>query len=240
MVKETIAERRADPDKHDDFLQVFVDSTYTDGSPPPDGVITALIMGLVFAGHETTAGHGSWAMVHLLQQSDFLQRVVADIDSAWPQDDRLSLSKLRGYESLEWALKETERLQPVAELLIRTTTEPVEMNGYEIPEGWIVLLSPHVSHRIPELFEDPERYDPLRFGPGREEDVQDPFALVGFGGGPHKCLGMNFAYTEMKVIFSLLLHKYELELLNPDPKAVRDAGTVRPERPCLIRYRLRE
>jgi cytochrome P450 len=50
---------------------------------------------------------------------------------------------------------------------------------------------------------------------------------------------MNFAYTEMKVIFSLLLHAYELELLNPAPKVVRDAGTARPERPCLIRYKRR-
>ncbi|MGD8552886.1 MAG: cytochrome P450 [Anaerolineales bacterium] len=239
MVKETIAERRADPDKHDDFLQVFIDSTYSDGSPAPDSVITALVMGLVFAGHETTAGHGSWAMVHLLQNPEYLKRVVSDLDGVWPAEDTLSLSKLREFESLEWALKETERLQPVAEMLIRTTTEPVEMNGYEIPEGWIVFLTPHVSHRLPELFENPEFYDPLRFSPGREEDRQDPYALVGFGGGPHKCLGMNFAYTEMKVIFSLLLHEYELELLNPTPKVVRDAGTARPERPCLIRYKRR-
>jgi sterol 14-demethylase len=239
MVEQTITERRADPDRYDDFLQVFIDSTYSDGSPAPDSVITALVMGLVFAGHETTAGHGSWALVHLLQHPDYFKRVVSDLDSAWPEGDDLSLSKLREFDSLEWALKETERLQPVAEMLIRTTTEPVEMNGYLIPEGWIVFLSPHASHRLPELFENPHIYDPLRFGPGREEDRQDPYALVGFGGGPHKCLGMNFAYTEMKVIFSLLLHQYELELLTPDPKQVRDAGTVRPERPCMIRYQRR-
>lgn len=239
MVEETIAERRADPDKHSDFLQVFIDSTYSDGSPAPDSVIRALVMGLVFAGHETTAGHGSWAMVHLLQHPEYLARVVGELDEAWPQDDAVTQSVLRAFNSLEWALKETERLQPVAEMLIRTTTEPVEMNGYEIPEGWIVFVTPHVSHRLPELFKDPHSYDPLRFGPDREEDRQDPYALVGFGGGPHKCLGMSFAYTEMKVIFSLLLHRYELKLLHPDPKAVRDAGTVRPERPCLIRYKKR-
>jgi sterol 14-demethylase len=237
LVTETIAERRADPDKYDDFLQVFVDSTYTDGSRAPDAVITALVMGLVFAGHETTAGHGSWAMVHLLQNPDYLRRLVNDLDAHWPEEDALDLSALREFDSLEWALKETERLQPVAEMLIRTTTEPVEMNGYEIPEGWIVFMSPAVSHRLPELFQNPDAYDPLRFAPGREEDRQDPYALVGFGGGPHKCLGMNFAYTEMKVIFSLLLHEYDLQLLNPDPIAVRDSGTTRPERPCMIRYK---
>ena len=65
------------------------------------------------------------------------------------------------------------------------------------------------------------------------------YALVGFGGGPHTCLGMNFAYTEMKVIFSLLFKRYKLELVDPNPKKDQSAATSRPARPCPIRYQKR-
>jgi len=96
-----------------------------------------------------------------------------------------------------------------------------------------------VSHRLPEIFSRPEVYDPDRFGPERQEQKVHPHSLAGFGGGRHKCLGMNFAYFEMKVIFSLLLKRYHLELVDPDPQSDPKANTSRPVRPCWVRYRRR-
>ncbi|MFN2274939.1 MAG: cytochrome P450 [Anaerolineales bacterium] len=240
MITALIAERRADPTRYNDFLQIFLESTYSDGSPAPDEVILALVMGLVFAGHETTAGHASWGLVRLLQHPEYLGRVQQEIDRALGTDPVLAQENLRDLDHLDWALRETERTDPVARLLIRTTMLDVEVDGYMIPKGWTVFLSPAVSHKMPEIFSEPQRWDPMRYSPGREEDRRHPYALTGFGGGPHKCLGMNFAYTEMKVIFSLLLARYDLELVDPDPKTDRSPATSRPQRPCLVRYRSRE
>ena len=239
LIDGVIQQRRADPERYDDFMQVFLESTYSDGSPAPAEIIRTLIMGLVFAGHETTAGHGSWALVRMLQHPAFTNEIYAEIDEHVPAYESIDQATLRQLAKMDWALRETERTDPVASMLIRTVKEPFDLNGYHIPEGWVVFLSPAVSHRIPEVFSQPDEWDPDRFGPERQEDRSHPYALVGFGGGPHKCLGMNFAYTEMKVIFSLLLKRYELELLDPDPQPDRGSATSRPGRPCLIRYQKR-
>jgi sterol 14alpha-demethylase len=88
------------------------------------------------------------------------------------------------------------------------------------------------------VFLEPACYDPLRFAPGRAEDRQHRFALIGFGGGLHKCAGMQFALHEMRVIISLLLQQYDLELVTPDPQPTTELRALRPT-PCWIRYRRR-
>jgi sterol 14-demethylase len=175
----------------------------------------------------------------MLQHPEYTRGIYTEIDEQVMASEELDQGTLRKLERLDWALRETERTDPVASMLIRTVKEAFDLNGYHIPEGWVVFLSPAVSHRIPEVFNDPDRWDPTRFAPGRQEDRSHPYALVGFGGGPHKCLGMNFAYTEMKVIFSLLLKRYELEMLETDPQPDRGSSTSRPARPCRIRYQKR-
>jgi len=66
--------------------------------------------------------------------------------------------------------------------------------------GDLAMVSPAVSHGIPEIFSDPGRFDPERFAPPREEDRRTPYALIGFGGGKHRCIGLAFACQQVKVI----------------------------------------
>lgn len=66
-----------------------------------------------------------------------------------------------------------------------------------------------LTHRLSELYTDPDRFDPDRFAPPREEDKKHPLALVGFGNGSHSCLGFEFAQMEMKIILSTLLRHYD-------------------------------
>jgi sterol 14-demethylase len=98
------------------------------------------------------------------------------------------------------------------------------------------MVSPAVSHRIPEVFARPDHYDPERFAPGRAEDRKARFALITFGGGRHGCLGMTFAYLQIKAIWSLLLRHFELEL--PQYRVEPNYATfvVGPRSPCRIRY----
>jgi sterol 14-demethylase len=236
MIGELIAERRADPQPHTDFLQAFLESTFPDGSRPSEDLVTTLVLGMVFAGHETTAGHASWGLVQLLQHPDYLQAVVDEVDAVLLEKPEVELETIRRMDHLDWALRETERMQPVAGMLMRYNRQAYDLCGYHIPEGWLTLAAIAVSHRLPELFENPDRYDPLRFAPGREEQRKHPFSLAGFGGSRHKCLGMNFAYNEMKVIFSLLLTRYNLELLTLQPTSDPNISTNRPARDTIVRY----
>ncbi len=117
-----------------------------------------------------------------------------------------------------YALKEVERLYPPVQNISRGVVKDIYYAGYCIPAGWYVDISPLLTHRLPEIYTDPDRFDPDRFAPLREEDKKHPFALVGFGSGPHSCLGWQFAQMEMKIILSKLL-RYDW-IVSPEPNAV--------------------
>ena len=238
MIDREIGARRAHPEAYDDFLTVLVRAQYSNGDPLPDSVIRNLVMVFVWAGHETTVGHTAWAIIQLLQHPDDYARVLAEL-AALPAKEPPALHHLKRAKHLEWALKETERMRPVAHVLMRIAKKPLRVGDFEIPEGWFVMSSPAVGHRLGDVFANPERYDPQRFSPERAEDRR-PYSLIGFGGSTHRCLGVNFAYLEMKVILALLMRRYSLELVDRDPQPIAGAGTKWPERPCRVRYARRD
>ena len=126
------------------------------------------------------------------------------------------MTEVRQLQRMEWALKETERLHPVAFVLMRKAAETLTWQGFRIPQDTMVFVAPTLSHRMPEVFPDPDQYRPERFSPAHDESRQ-PHSLIGFGGGVHRCAGVNFARLEMKIVLSLLLQRYELTLLDPAP-----------------------
>jgi len=101
----------------------------------------------------------------------------------------------------------------------RGVLKDIEYAGYRIPAGWLVTISPMLTHRLPELYTDPDRFDPDRFAPPREEDKKHPLALMGFGHGSHRCLGMEFAQMEMKIVLSTLLRHCDWTV-KPDYSAI--------------------
>jgi sterol 14-demethylase len=160
-------------------------------------------------------------------------------DVAGPKPSTIDVEGLRRLKRLEWAVQESERLRPATTVLSRYTTQPYEICGYRVPRGWLTFVSPAVSQRLPQSFTNPDAYDPERFAPARAGDRRDADAMLTFGGGLHRCLGMSFARSEIKVVLSLLLGHYRLELVGPEPRADYSQGVTRPTTPTLIRYRRR-
>jgi sterol 14-demethylase len=236
IIQPILDERRSNPDAYEDFLQDFVNARYADTNEPvEDEVLLNLMLGLMFAGHETTAGQAAWNVILLLQHPDYLARVQAEIDAVLPPGAPIDGKALHEMKHLAYAVTETERMRPSADLLMRDVDEAVTIGDYEIPAGWMVQVAQEIAHYLPDLFTEPEQYDPLRFSPERAEDKQDRFSLIGFGGGTHKCTGMNFANNEQMVITALLLQQFDLELLTKDPGIERGMGANRPET-TWIRY----
>ena len=239
LMRGILAERRAHPERYDDFCQTLVEARYSDGRPLADKLISNLILGLTWSGYETTSGSMGWVLVLLLQHPEILARVRAEQEAVLGEGGGLSLESLGRMRCLESVLRESERLRPVVSVLIRNVTEETEIAGYRIPKGWRLLVCPSVAHRLPEVFRDPERFDPDRFAPERAEKLP-PFSLIGFGGAHHRCVGINFASAEMSVIALTLLRRYDLELLTPAPETQTEPGTLRgPKPPCVVRYRRR-
>jgi sterol 14-demethylase len=236
-----IAERRRTPIDPPDFLQTLVESRYADPPPGETGevpvdVLVNLLLLFAWAGHETTTGHISWALIDLLRNPHEVEALRAEQSQQIGDDlDGAGLDGFRKLRRMDWALHETERLHPVAYILMRSAAVDIEHAGVSIPKGTMVMVAPAVAHRLPEIFPDPDRFLPDRFA-GQDE----PPSLIGFGGGLHRCLGMHFAYLEMRVVLSLLLASYDFELVDTNPQPVSGPKTKWPASPCRVRYRTRQ
>src|SRR5258708_20170244 len=98
-------------------------------------------------------------------------------------------------------------------MLVRTVKEDWVYKDYFVAKGTWVLVSPTVAHLMPEVFENPEQFDPGRYEEGREEDKRD-FGYIPFGGGRHKCLGNAFAILQIKAMLAIFPPRYNFALVS--------------------------
>jgi sterol 14-demethylase len=239
LIARTVQERKARGVEEEDFLQTLMAARYASGRSLTDDEITGLLLTLLFAGQHTSAVQATWTGVLLLENPGYLAQVRQEQVEVVGPGRPLSLEAVRKMVILERALKEAERLHPPLVMLMRAVLREFDYAGYAVPAGSLAMVSPAVSHRIPEVFGEPDRYDPDRFAPPRLEDKKSLFALIGFGGGKHRCIGSTFAYQQIRVIWSVLLRRFELELIGPSPGPDYSSFVVGPRPPCRVRYRRR-
>lgn len=237
LIGRVIAGRLAQGTEEEDFLDALMHARYSDGRSLGDDEITGLLLTLIFAGQHTSAVLAAWTGILLLAHPQYLPAILDEQQEIAGAGGEMTLGMLRSMAVLDRAIREAERMRPPLVMLMRTILRDLEYGEYCAPAGGLAMVSPAVSHRIPEIFHDPGRYDPDRFAPGREEDRQHKFALIGFGGGKHRCIGLTFAYQQIKVIWSVLLRRFDLELASPCYEPNYSTFVVGPRQPCLLRYR---
>jgi sterol 14-demethylase len=239
MVTQIIQERRRAGREGEDFLQTLMDSRYKSGGPLSEHEITGMLVAALFAGHHTSSVTTAWSIIELVKHPDYLRRVRDELDATFAGGEEVGFASLRNIPLTERTVLEVLRLHPPLFMLVRVAMEDFVHQGYFIPKGTWVLISPTVSHRIPEFFKDPDAFDPDRFAPPREEDKRD-FAYVPFGGGRHKCMGNAFALLQIKAILAILVRRYDFELVNPNVVSDFQGLVVGPKEPCRVRYRRRK
>jgi sterol 14-demethylase len=238
MISRIVDTRRREKTEGEDFLQTLMDSKYADGRSLTDDEITGMLLAGMFAGHHTSSVTTAWTLIELLRNRDSMTRAVEEIDRVFGTGEPVSHAKLRELTFVENVVKESLRMHPPLFMLVRVAEQDFVYKDYFIPQGTWIVLSPTVAHRMPEVFRDPERFDPDRYAPPREEDKRD-FAYIAFGGGRHKCLGNAFAILQIKAIVALLLGQYEFELAGDPIESDFQGLVVGPKEPCRMRYRRR-
>jgi sterol 14-demethylase len=225
-----------------DLLDILISLKDADGSDHFSAdEITGIFISMMFAGHHTSSGTASWALIELLRHPQVLQGVISELDQLYSDGSEVSFQALRSIPLLESALKETLRLHPPLIILMRLVREDFELAGYKIPAGTILAVSPRVSNRIPEDFPDPDRFDPSRYIDPRQEDLQNRWTWIPFGAGKHRCVGNAFAMMQMKAIFSVILRDFEFEAAQPLDSYRDDYSkmVIQLKQPCLVKYRRR-
>lgn len=193
-----------------------------------DEVTTMLV-----AGYETTAMALSWAVYLLGRNPEAADRLREEARRVL--GDRAAT--LADFEELEFTrrvLEESLRLYPSAWAVSRTPNKDTEVGGYRVAAGSLVFISPWLTQRHPEFWEDPERFDPDRFAP--ETSAARPrFAHFPFLGGPRMCIGHAFASMEARILLATWMATVRLPLASDLPVTADPLVTLRPKGGVLVR-----
>ncbi|KAL4458418.1 hypothetical protein ABPG75_013283 [Micractinium tetrahymenae] len=244
IFQKVIKGRRESGVKEDDMLQVLIDSRYRNvygGRATNDSEIAGLLTAILFAGQHTSSVTSSWTGYRMLSNRKWFEAAQEEQRRVMRQHgDTLDMDVLNSMDVLHRNIQEALRMEPPLVMLMRYSKEPFsvttsEGKTYVVPKNHIVACSPTFSHRLPHVFKEPEQYQPDRFAPPREEDKPIPFSYLGFGGGRHGCMGQNFAYLQIKTIWSVLLRNFDFEMLDPVPEADYTSMVIMPK-PCRVRY----
>ena len=217
-IQSVITQRRESGEEFQDVLGILLSTTDEYGNKLNDSEVVTQTLQLLFAGHESTVKFLCWALFELSLHPEWSSRLRDELNCVVGEEE-LKMSHLRQLTQMGYLLQEIERLYPPPFFIPRGVIQGLDIAGYYIPPKWLVMVSPLLSHRLPEVFDNPNCFDPNRFAPPREEHKKHPFALIGFGGGPHKCLGYEFAQLEMKTTLCILLQYFNWKII-PKPASL--------------------
>ncbi|MEO8662830.1 MAG: cytochrome P450, partial [Bryobacteraceae bacterium] len=228
VVNGIIAERHKNAGGFNDLLSMLLSARDEEtGESMDDNQLRAEVKTLLLAGHETTSNALSWTF-YLLSQNP------AQAATLYEELDRVLAGRTATVGDLpllpytRMVLDESMRLYPPAWLIARRAINADTFGGYTVPAGGAVVISSYLTHRHPEFWDEPERFDPTRFQPGAAER-RHRYAYFPFGGGPRQCIGNNFALMEAQLILATLAARFHVRLVEGAKVVPEALVTLRPK-----------
>ncbi len=237
---EIIAKRRAEgaDDEAEDLLGLLAAARGEEGEQLDAAELRDQVLVFLLAGHETTATSLTFALHLLALHPEQQKRAREEVDGVLSGDRRPVAADLEALPYLTQVLKEAMRLYPAAGLIGRRSVADCEIDGQHIPAGVDVIVSPWVTHRHPDHWEDPAAFDPERFTPEREA-ARHRYAWYPFGGGPRACIGQHFSMLESVLSLATLLRAFEVEAIDTEV-AVGQTITLQAKGTVRIRLTTRQ
>lgn len=185
--------RRATAVEGRSIVHALLRSRDEDGEPLSEDDLVANLRILFLAAHETTATTMTWALVELAKQPGLMRRIQAEVDAAGGEAPRTPAEAKR-LPLCEAVFREAVRLYGPVWFIERSAGEELTWHGARIPAGTPLALPALLWARDPELYPDPDTFNPDRWlgRPG----TPTPYELSQFGGGPHFCLGYHLSWLE--------------------------------------------
>ncbi|GCE02613.1 cytochrome P450 [Embleya hyalina] len=185
-----------------DMLRALMDHRDDDGEAFTDRELRDQVMTVLTAGQATTAVALAWTFKVLADHPEVEARVFGEIDRVLAGHP-VTAEDLPRLEYTRRVLTETLRMYPPVWIFTENVAEPTRLAGTPLPAGATIVWSPHQIHHDARWYPDPERFDPDRWLP--EHAATTPTgAFLGFGAGPRRCAGADFAHTEMLLTLAVL------------------------------------
>jgi cytochrome P450 len=218
--------RRAEGFENAGIIGMMARSQAEQGEPYTDVELRDQIMTLFFAGHETSATALTWIHYLLSVHPEVRERVEAEVEGVVGAG-RLTAEAISSLTYTEQVVNESLRLYSPIHAISRVAVEDNTIGGYLVPKGSTVVVSLFATHRLPQYWPDPERFDPERFTP-EESAKRPPFAFIPFAAGHRNCIGGSMAMIELKMIVAQLAQRYRLEVVPGHPIDLEPGTTMYP------------
>jgi cytochrome P450 len=234
-VYQIIARRRKSDEETHDLLSMLMHARDAEtGATMTDRQLRDEVTTILLAGHETTAVALTWAFYLLSQNPEAERRLQYELADVLGGRE----PGLADLEQLPWTrqvIDETLRLYPPVWGMDRSVHADDDLDGFHVPRGVSVLVSPWVMHRSPSLWSEPEAFRPERFAPGADEVPR--YAYFPFLGGPRQCIGSGFAMMEAQLLLATLAQRFRLELVPGTQVEPLPLLTLRPRYSVSMKLR---
>jgi cytochrome P450 len=223
-----ISSRRRTGERGLDLLSLLLDASDEDGTQLSDRHIRDEVMTLLFAGHDTTTSTVAFMFYELARHPHVVERLHAEQAELLAGGSPTAEQLMRGdLVELEQVMDETLRLYPPAWVGPRRSIEPFEVAGVPCPGNAPVFYSSWASHRLPDVWGDPNAFRPERFAPEAKKTIPKG-AYIPFGAGPRTCIGMRFGQLEIRTIASAMLSRFNYDLAPGYRLRIRQQPTIGP------------
>ena len=218
-LRQMIDERRKSSGERNDLLSLLLQARDDEGQPMSERQLIDECLTLFTAGHETTAAALAWTWYLLCTHPESYQKLQQEVD----QELQGRLPTYADLPRLPYCLqvfKETMRLYPPAPGILREALHDTVIDGYRVPKGTTLMISPYTLHRRADYFSEPESFQPERFTPEREKLLPHS-SYIPFSAGPRICIGNHFALMEGQLLIATIAQRYAFSLV-PGQNVVPD------------------
>ncbi len=238
VVSRIIDERRRHPREANDLLSILMEARDADTKEAMnEQQLRDEIMTLMVSGHETTATMVAWAILMLSQHPAHLERMRDEIDSV--MSGRLpEAGDMKQLDYTKRVIQEVARLRPSIWWFARVAINDDNIAGQPIKAGTTVFISQYLIHTLPQVWDDPDKFDPDRFLP-QNTAGRSKFAYFPFGAGPRVCIGSGFAMMEMVFVLAMIFRRFDVEITSDREPVFGNLLTLRPNEDIWARAKPR-
>jgi cytochrome P450 len=222
----------------DDFFSQLCIAQDEEGQAWSDEDIIDHFNFLLVAAHDAVTGALTAMIWALAQDTNMQESVYAEVSHL--PDGPLSYDDLDKLDLTDRVYREALRRFTPSAFTARAVMADTEWQGYRLPRGTNVVICPGPVMMTPDIFPQPDRFDPDRYIADRAEDRRHKFAWSPFGGGAHKCIGLHFSSIQVKAFIVQFLQRYSVEMDVADRPKWRDIPTPIPTNGLPVTLRLRQ
>ncbi len=228
VIYDIIDERKKSGEQTNDLLSMLLEARDQDtGEGMNAQQLRDEIITMYVAGHETSANALSWTWHLLVQHPDIYKKMKDEVTSVLG-DRRPELEDLKAMQYTRQVIDESMRIYPPAWAVGREALDTDEVAGHTLKKGEICFISIYNLHHDPELWENPEIFNPDRFNPEAVKARPKGY-YIPFGGGPRMCIGNHFALMEIHLLLACMIRRFDFEFVPEHPVEMEPLVTLRPK-----------